>query len=93
MAWKKEVYRNHRADSQRTTYRVLKKLEVFDMTKNSKKRRIFSIIILALLCIVLLLAYLQVITTNVKFICLAFLVDYSIYTFLKLKLDMKYGKT
>ncbi len=98
------------------------------MTKNSKKRRIFSIIILALLCIVLLLAYLQVITTNVKFICLAFLVviagmafrrpdkpfkdmtshekymtarfislvscfDYSIYTFLKLKLDMKYGKT
>ena len=44
------------------------------MTKNSKKRRIFSIIILALLCIVLLLAYLQVITVNVKLMCLAFLV-------------------
>lgn len=44
------------------------------MTKNSKKRRIFSTVILTLLCIVLILAYLQVITANVKLICLAFLV-------------------
>lgn len=44
------------------------------MTKNSKKKKIFSIILLALFCIVLLLAYLQVITANVKFLCVAFLV-------------------